>query len=922
MRNEDIKRQVRVFISSNINCEYKLIRESLRLLLLETGMCEVYLFEEESGSSCPVVLSYLNQIDQSDLVVFLIDNNDKPKEGTLNECRRARKLNKKCIFLFCNENEKEPTELQKEIISSRSGEKYKEVSLKSNIAEEAYKSVINDVVEIYHMYCSDQYMFDFDNMDSDTDSGISKEELIGIPGTLIKNTIQGSSYLFDMIMDYAMYYHKLPDSPNKLEVQAGILFRLIVGKTKVDKVDFSQFKSAILEVHSKGNLKRVVEYRLDALEQYLKGNLEECKSNLRSALKKAEESKNVPSWVKNDIAIDIRDITIMQMEIGEYDSDFILSQQVLNSSEEPIYFPVLDRAVASFYEIIFGDSMKDKNSSPFMVRICGNYAAIGSIADSYIVALIYGAITHIMLLRDKIGEYLQLLSISSPDHHTFVAAVEILLLRGDGNKLDHYIDSYGEGMYSIDETDVCRWSEAISSLTIKQQRLKSEILLLSKFGCYLSKVRFEELFEEAKANILALIYEGKTWKFAERLNIESFLNMIINVDARISQKVMITIAKQIRRNGFVSCYNTMFKMLASINLTTIQNDEIEDYIQWLIECCEDTETKQHQNLLDAVQAIRFNLITQGCSNGMKHMDEVIKREFPSFYEDIYEINLILFEEKNPAKVIESQLSKLMEINEGFEYNSGRLKLKGNIFGFLEVVIEKYHGSVSESEIDKMCNVLMRVIRSEKQSFWAKYSVIKILIKIAIYSAEKQSVRNMICEVENDIQKIGQGREIILFKGYTERLMACLLDVFKVIVDGPSNASVVRHVSFLYELEEAEKLLYLDCLREITHIFSVKEQKIKYLDGILQYVLGESKSRNKQTRFVALMCLLNFCELDSEYSNLVLDIVSKAMDNGASDIKIALVRRVNNMDHENSKVQYILEKAKSDNNFYVRNAVGY
>ena len=71
-----------------------------------------------------------------------------------------------------------------------------------------------------------------------------------------------------------------------------------------------------------------------------------------------------------------------------------------------------------------------------------------------------------------------------------------------------------------------------------------------------------------------------------------------------------------------------------------------------------------------------------------------------------------------------------------------------------------------------------------------------------------------------------------------------------------------------------------------------------------------------------MCLLNFCELDSEYSNLVLDIVSKAMDNGASDIKIALVRRVNNMDHENSKVQYILEKAKSDNNFYVRNAVGY
>lgn len=55
MRDGDIKRKVEVFISSNINEEYKLIRESLRVLLLRTGMCEVYSFEEEFGSSRPVV---------------------------------------------------------------------------------------------------------------------------------------------------------------------------------------------------------------------------------------------------------------------------------------------------------------------------------------------------------------------------------------------------------------------------------------------------------------------------------------------------------------------------------------------------------------------------------------------------------------------------------------------------------------------------------------------------------------------------------------------------------------------------------------------------------------------------------------------------------------------------------------------------
>mgnify|MGYP000969427409 CR=1 FL=1 len=920
MRDGDIERKVRVFISSNINCEYKLIREALRLLLLETGMCEVYSFEEESGSSFPVIVSYLTKIDRSDLVVFLIDNKDKPREGTMKEYRRARELKKKCIFLFCNESEKELTELQREIMHSTSGEKYKEVALMSKMAEEAYRSVINDIVEIYHMYCSGRDLFY--GVDLDIDTGASKEEIISIPGALIKNTIQGGGYLFAMIIDYSVYDYKLPDSPSKLEIQAGILFQLIVGKIKVDKADFAQFKSAILEVHSKGNLKKIVEYRLDALEQYLKGNIEKCESSLRRALQKAKESKNIPNWVINDIAIDIRNIAIMQIGSVEDDSGITFSQQIIDSSEEPIYFPVLDRVAASFYETLVGESMKDKDCSPFTVRLGEHYTALKSIADLCIVALIYGTITQIMILREKIGEYLQLLSINKPNHRTFVSAVEVLLLRGDKNKLDNYFDYYGGDMYSIDEADVYRWGEAINSLTIKQQRLKSEILLLSKFGYYLSNECFEELFGKVKANILTLIYERQPLGIAERSNIEEGVNAIINVKARISPKEMIILAKQIRRNKIVSCYDDVFKMLASIDPTMIQNDEIEDYIQWLIECCEDIEIKKHQNLVNAVQAIRFNSTTQGCAAGMEHMDEVIRREFTSFYEDIYEINLILFEEGNPTKVVESQLYKLKAINEELEYNSRCLKLKSNIFDFLEVVLEKYYWSVKESEIDKMCNTLMHTIRSEKQSFWAKCSAIKILIKIAIYSAEKQSVRNMICEVENDIQNISQGREIILLKGYTERLLACLLDVFKVVVNVPSNASVVRHVSFVYELEEAEKLLYLDCLREITHVLSVKKQKIKYLDGILQYVLGESKSRNKQTRFLALMCLLNFIELESDHSNLVLDIVSKAMDKEASDIKTALVIRVNNMDHKNPKVQYILEKAKSDNNFCVRSAVGY
>ena len=100
MQREDFKEQVKVFISSNIDDKYKLIRESLKLLLEKTGMCKVYCFEEEPGSSTEVREAYLYHVGRSDLIVFLIDNKDGINSGTLLEVKRSRDLKKKCIFLF------------------------------------------------------------------------------------------------------------------------------------------------------------------------------------------------------------------------------------------------------------------------------------------------------------------------------------------------------------------------------------------------------------------------------------------------------------------------------------------------------------------------------------------------------------------------------------------------------------------------------------------------------------------------------------------------------------------------------------------------------------------------------------------------------------------------------------------------------
>ena len=57
----------------------------------------------------------MNFLDDSDLVIVIVDNKDGINDGTQTEINRMKALEKKCIYFYCDEREKEATELEKEI---------------------------------------------------------------------------------------------------------------------------------------------------------------------------------------------------------------------------------------------------------------------------------------------------------------------------------------------------------------------------------------------------------------------------------------------------------------------------------------------------------------------------------------------------------------------------------------------------------------------------------------------------------------------------------------------------------------------------------------------------------------------------------------------------------------------------------------
>ena len=115
MSYSGIEHKLRVFISSKCGGKYTIARKSLQKLLEVTGLVETYVFETDPASSEDTQSAYLEYVDNSNLCIFLVDNEDGVPPAVLSEEKRAKDKRLRLLYLFCDENKKEPTPMQEEV---------------------------------------------------------------------------------------------------------------------------------------------------------------------------------------------------------------------------------------------------------------------------------------------------------------------------------------------------------------------------------------------------------------------------------------------------------------------------------------------------------------------------------------------------------------------------------------------------------------------------------------------------------------------------------------------------------------------------------------------------------------------------------------------------------------------------------------
>jgi hypothetical protein len=266
--------------------------------------------------------------------------------------------------------------------------------------EDIYKTVINDVIDIYKLYCADNLITSdsLTGIATDSDSAIreiqgstlethrkfsmgnpeitNNKEPNGIKAVETLDKIQ-EDFLDDQALlcfgKYEKTYAVLSTAMNmpkisRKEWQEPIdtcetdeaiapLLAFIIGHGEFSSIDFSSIKTNVLKSHNNQIMKQLIEKRLNIIKKYFSITdfcdsmklTKELESDIDSAITFAEEN-NIPKWIIFDMLIDLREISMITGAPITIKTS--TQKRIMEIPVEYQNYPVLDRLVKDLYEEI------------------------------------------------------------------------------------------------------------------------------------------------------------------------------------------------------------------------------------------------------------------------------------------------------------------------------------------------------------------------------------------------------------------------------------------------------------------------------------------------------------------------------------------------------------------------------------------
>lgn len=902
VRDNTIEYKVKVFISSICGGRYTIVRKALKALLSETNLTTIYEFEDTLGSSQYVTQSYINKLNDSDLCIFLIDNKDGVSDSVLREQKRSKELGLKCIYMFCDEDEREPTQLQKEIVSSLY-EKFYVVHEFSDFPIKAYLSIMQDITDIYRSYCKGYVI----NKEIDTGKSELNHQYTDIY-TIDKELFSGFDLTKNALVSILDHSTLVVNEASNLDSICKKLLYVVIGKESISSFNFDDLISELKNIHDNKDILNFINIRWKAIKSYFNNNLDECILNLRLAYEQAISSVVIPNWMAIDVLIDMRNtINLLDESKSQYSFEND-GQRLLSENKESVYYPLIDRYEATLKEELSKDCYNHFTKSPYTTRFGGITTLFNNISQIFVVSVLYGSLTHILMTRNRISDTLANLAFIYKDHAILIEVLRNLILCQNDNKIESLVRSYNQSTEMINELDAENLYNVAGSIPIKHKRFISKLIAFKYFGYYFS----DKLFAEVETE---LVNEIDNWleSYNRVFNVSTYIfKALLANTRRIDNDKLSKLILKVFNKNLKRWYDDALKLIKFLDFQIISFDTSALIVECLLKLVKEEEvTSNCNNLQSAVIYVRKN-----CSYKRSDIDQSVEEYMKSFYLENYSLEVFEGEERDSLKHISRFIQEIHHENEVQGKNGIYSSWWTNPYKTIENIIRNNKLTLEWESIAKIIKAIEETIFTREQIISAKVSSIQLLVFLTNNSNYKKELYLVYKKWMQNIDIILSGHEDGIFQKETIETLKFNVLIMEIVFGVHDVNNLLTSLSVLTQQNDYEVIKSLESIENLLFNIEFNELDPSTLIVLTQYVIGMSKHKEKDVRYLSLRILFLLC--NSDFNRAASMQISRMMDNDVYTIKIFILNRLDVLMKYDTKIaELIKQKGRVDNHFLVR-----
>ena len=906
-------RKIEVFISSicGDHGKYDHVRAELKKSIEETGLANVYLFESKGAASMPAGSHYQFALEDSDICIFLIDNADGITPGVQREIDTVKRNNIKALYYFCDETKKEKTALEQSLMGAQHAKSIP-IHKFDDLIQNGFQDLIDDITATYHHYCKGRLLWKKeDDAEEVHQIDVAKTEIVQlktIPKSVLKNIDQCSDYLVKFSVGHNFRFHGEEIHTGDID-EWGVQFLQILFEAKsIKQFNVSMFLESIKETQEDGYF-QITQIRWQAIQAYFTGNIEKCVEHLESALALARET-NQPTWVIKDILVDLRNqrITLCTLKHLPTNMD---AQQELTDSDEELYYPLIDRVHESLHEKIVEGLYKDKTKSPYTVTMGNNYNQYGNLlASSFVIAMYNGSLTHILLIHEKVKNFVFYLSCKYTDWNIRKRLLQLSVFAGNEKEISNLQDAYPEILNQMMADDAAAIMEFCNNQPIPYKRLISQLLGFGAVGYYLSDADFQKYETIIVKEIKDFLDDDKPVIFVG----QNIFKGLAGAAYRMSQSTLVEICTLFMEREYRRWYTDMFDFIANrIVLHKMDTETAERLIRFIIKALENEKDREQIK-----HAPRFLFILRKQNRQLtEELDLKVAEYLPSFYNGVYKLETTEEQQADLPVFVQNYVDQINDHNTTQGVGGAFVDYSTRYAATLRSILLWSDDVWGDSLMDSVVTAVADTILTSKESIQIKLDSVDLLICIALKFPEHFK-RN-----RSTYDKIFASRDIIEANEdafSSANISAISLKLGLNLLFSAMGIDVYTEILELMPYVQGDTATMIAVARMIDHYLEIKDDVIlppRVDIVVLQNVLQWLQSDNLDTRCIATRILLALAR-NPENENVVNRQLLSLIDSECVYIKNLILRRIGKAKGVNDVTKaHIISKCENDPCYVVR-----